>query len=93
MAMLVPGDQVCDAIIAMAIAIAVFGVLAMYVSQVVPSEFGVRRPWHFIVTDPIKWLMHKFRGTRAPTSTLVDRTGETTTVRHSACAAVWSDRR
>ena len=31
MAMLVPGDQVCDAIIAMAIAIGVFRILAAYV--------------------------------------------------------------
>jgi hypothetical protein len=31
MAMLVPGDQVADAIIAMAIAIGVFGLLAVYV--------------------------------------------------------------
>ena len=22
----------------------------------IPTEFGVARPWHFIVTDPIKWL-------------------------------------
>ena len=30
-----------------------------YCFQVVPSEFGVSRPWHFVVTDPIKWLRRR----------------------------------
>ena len=30
--------------------------LHRYCFQVIPTEFGVARPWHFIVTDPIKWL-------------------------------------
>jgi hypothetical protein len=36
----------------------VFLVLAFYFSLVVPSEFGVPRPWHFPVTD----LYAKFTG-------------------------------
>ncbi|KAJ3064544.1 hypothetical protein HDU98_012045, partial [Podochytrium sp. JEL0797] len=31
----------------------VYGLLAMYLNAVLPSEFGIVRPWHFPVTDLI----------------------------------------
>jgi hypothetical protein len=39
----------------------VFLILAFYFSLVVPSEFGVPRPWHFPVTD----LYAKYTGKKA----------------------------
>jgi ABC-type glutathione transport system ATPase component len=37
--------------------------LAFYLSLVIPSEFGVPRPWHFPVTD----LYRKYTGVKAVT--------------------------
>jgi len=33
--------------------------LDSYLVQVMPSEFGVQRPWHFPVTAPIKWCRRR----------------------------------
>ncbi|CAM9094590.1 unnamed protein product, partial [Laminaria digitata] len=30
--------------------------LAWYLDQVIPSEFGTPRPWHFPISDPVRWL-------------------------------------
>ncbi|KAJ1336897.1 hypothetical protein BSLG_006657 [Batrachochytrium salamandrivorans] len=49
-AMLKPGDQVYTAIVALAVQIPIFFALATYLISVLPSEFGVSKPWHFPIT-------------------------------------------
>ncbi|KAJ1501976.1 hypothetical protein HMI56_002938, partial [Coelomomyces lativittatus] len=46
------GDEVFISIIAQVIAFFVYFILAYYLSQVLPSEYGVRKPWHFILSEP-----------------------------------------
>jgi hypothetical protein len=58
--MVVPGDEVFSAIIAMLLQILILGVLSLYLSLVLPSEFGIQRPWHFPITDLIK-LVKRWR--------------------------------
>eukprot|EP00842_Homolaphlyctis_polyrhiza_P004047 jgi/Hompol1/4643/HPOL_003777-RA len=48
------GNEVYTALIFLIVEIPVFLLLAGYLSAVFPSEFGVRKPWHFPITDPIK---------------------------------------
>ncbi|KAI8925025.1 hypothetical protein BC831DRAFT_284716 [Entophlyctis helioformis] len=50
---LAPGNEVYDAMIFMIVEIALFLGLAGYLNAVFPSEFGVQKPWHFPITDPI----------------------------------------
>ncbi|KAI1317508.1 hypothetical protein EDD11_008315 [Mortierella claussenii] len=49
-------DEVFEAMIAMIIETFVFLALAFYLTEVIPTEFGVRQPWHFIVSGPYKRL-------------------------------------
>lgn len=37
-----------------------------YLDQVLPKEFGSRRPPYFIITDPIKWVVSKFKKNENP---------------------------
>ncbi|KAG0365950.1 hypothetical protein BGZ54_005998 [Gamsiella multidivaricata] len=57
-----PSDEVFQVIIAMIIETLVFLLLAFYLTEVFPTEFGVRQPWHFIVSGPYKWLFGKRKG-------------------------------
>jgi len=54
--MLTPGDEVLEIVIAMIISIPVYLFIAYYLEQVLPSEFGVRKPWHFVVTDTMNYF-------------------------------------
>ncbi|KAJ3309887.1 hypothetical protein HDU76_003506, partial [Blyttiomyces sp. JEL0837] len=49
-------SEVGTAINFLIVEIFVYGALALYMAAVVPSEFGTRRPWHFPVTDLIKYF-------------------------------------
>jgi hypothetical protein len=51
--MLTPGNEVYTIFIFMLIEIPVYLGLAFYFQSVFPSEFGVRKPWHFPVSDTI----------------------------------------
>lgn len=54
-------DEVFQVLVAMIIEIFVFLGLAFYLTEVFPTEFGVRRPWHFIISGPYKRLFGKKR--------------------------------
>ncbi|TPX33602.1 hypothetical protein SmJEL517_g03582 [Synchytrium microbalum] len=41
--------------------IPIFLLLALYLQAVFPSQFGTRKPWHFIFTEPIDWFYRKKR--------------------------------
>jgi len=49
-------DEVFEVIIALIIETFVFLGLAFYLTEVLPTEFGVRQPWHFIVSGPYKYF-------------------------------------
>jgi ABC-type Na+ transport system ATPase subunit NatA len=49
-----PGNEVLNCIFFMCGGILVYGALSIYLNAVLPSEFGVRKPWHFPLTDPYK---------------------------------------
>jgi hypothetical protein len=34
----------------------IYALLALYLNLVLPKEFGVRKPWHFPVTDIINYF-------------------------------------
>lgn len=51
--MLKPPDQVGLAMIFMALEIPILLLISAYLNAVIPSEYGVPRPWHFPITDPI----------------------------------------
>lgn len=46
-------DEACVCLIFMIIEVFFFLALAGYLSNVFPSEFGVRKPWHFPITEPL----------------------------------------
>ncbi|KAG0204882.1 hypothetical protein BGX28_003341 [Mortierella sp. GBA30] len=52
-------DEVFQVLIALIIEIFVFLGLAFYLTEVFPTEFGVRQPWHFIVSGPYKHFFGK----------------------------------
>lgn len=56
------GDQVMAAMIFLAVETLVFLVLAYYLAQVIPGEYGVRKPWYF----PLRSLAQGFRRKRNP---------------------------
>jgi ABC-type multidrug transport system fused ATPase/permease subunit len=47
------GDELLTIILFMAFETPVFLMLAYYLESVFPSDFGVRKPWHFPITGPI----------------------------------------
>lgn len=49
-----PGNEVFTTIVCMAVEIPFFLLLSYYMSAVLPSEFGVQKPWHFPITDLMK---------------------------------------
>ncbi|KAJ8324327.1 hypothetical protein O5D80_006397 [Batrachochytrium dendrobatidis] len=51
MSMLQSGDQVYIATVVLAASTPIFLILATYLISVLPSEFGVSRPWHFPLTS------------------------------------------
>ena len=55
MSMMVPGDEVYSCMVALIIDTIVIFILAAYLTAVLPSEFGIQRQWHFVVTGPYKY--------------------------------------
>lgn len=51
MRMLVPGNEVYTIFWFMFLEIPFYFLLAFYLEKVFPTEYGVRKPWHFPVTD------------------------------------------
>ncbi|KAJ3221817.1 hypothetical protein HK099_003073 [Clydaea vesicula] len=51
MEMINPQDEVFTSIIFLLVEAVVYLALAFYFSAVIPSEFGVSRPWHFPISD------------------------------------------
>ncbi|KAJ3140474.1 hypothetical protein HK101_003473 [Irineochytrium annulatum] len=51
-----PNDQVTVAVYFLIGESVAYLLLAVYLSLILPSEFGVRRPWHFPVSDVVKML-------------------------------------
>ncbi|KAK3828786.1 MAG: hypothetical protein J3Q66DRAFT_307161 [Benniella sp.] len=68
-------DEVLQVIIALIIEIFVFLALAFYLTEVLPTEFGVRQPWHFIVSGPYKRLFRKKKSGDIEGQVRKDRTG------------------
>ncbi|KAG0232000.1 hypothetical protein BGW42_008511 [Actinomortierella wolfii] len=60
-----PDDEVFQVIIAMIIETFVFLALAFYLTEVLPTEYGVRQPWHFIFSRPLKAIFGKKSNTTA----------------------------
>ncbi|OLY81216.1 ABC transporter A family member 9 [Smittium mucronatum] len=48
------GDDVFNSIIALIIGWFVYLILAVYLNLVIGGDFGIRRPWHFFITDFFK---------------------------------------
>lgn len=72
-------DEVFEVIIALIIETFVFLGLAFYLTEVLPTEFGVRQPWHFIVSSPYKRLFGKSKKPRdLEDQTRQDATGSQT---------------
>jgi ABC-type multidrug transport system fused ATPase/permease subunit len=68
-------DEVFQVIIALIIEIFVFLALAFYLTEVLPTEFGVRQPWHFIISGPYKRLFRKKKSGDIEGQVRKDRTG------------------
>ncbi|ORY30710.1 hypothetical protein BCR33DRAFT_857259 [Rhizoclosmatium globosum] len=58
--------------------ILVYGALAGYLSAVVPTEFGVVKPWHFPITEPISWI------TKLTKSKTANQEGANSAAHHSS---------
>ena len=54
--MLVAGNAVANALIILAAEIIFLLLLAIYLTQTLPSTYGSPRPWHFPVTDFLAWM-------------------------------------
>ncbi|OMH83778.1 ABC transporter A family member 8 [Zancudomyces culisetae] len=48
---IVPGDEVFSCLMALLIGWFVYLLLALYLNQVLPSEYGIKKPWHFFISD------------------------------------------
>ncbi|KNE54506.1 hypothetical protein AMAG_00477 [Allomyces macrogynus ATCC 38327] len=56
MSMLRGNDEVLACMIALIIGTVVYALLSFYLSAVLPSQFGVRKPWHYVITEPLAKL-------------------------------------
>ncbi|KAJ3305606.1 hypothetical protein HDV03_001251 [Kappamyces sp. JEL0829] len=59
MSMLVRGNEVFTCLVYMVVEVPITLLLAFYFEVTLPSEFGVRLPWHFPVTEPIRWYKRR----------------------------------
>jgi hypothetical protein len=64
MARLKPGNEVFTALVFLVIEIFVYGLVSIYLFAVLPSEFGVRKPWHYPISDPCKFIYKACIGKR-----------------------------
>ena len=53
-AMLTGSDEVLASIIFLIVETIIFNLLAVYLTLIVKTEYGIARPWHFIFTEPYK---------------------------------------
>ncbi|KAJ3070542.1 hypothetical protein HDU98_006470 [Podochytrium sp. JEL0797] len=53
---LISGTEFHTICVCLAVEIFVFGIIALYCHAVVPTEFGIPRPWHFPVSDFVHWV-------------------------------------
>lgn len=53
---LIPGDEAYVGMVFLIVEAILFLLLSFYLVSVLPSEFGVPRPWHYPVTDFYKWI-------------------------------------
>ncbi len=51
---LIVGNEVFSAMLFLVLDFFLYGVLAYYLNQVAPQEFGTTKAWHFPITDVIK---------------------------------------
>ncbi|KAL2917002.1 hypothetical protein HK105_203434 [Polyrhizophydium stewartii] len=58
---LIPGNETFTAMMFLIAEIPIYLGVAAYLSAVLPSEFGVRLPWHFPITAPLKALQRSSR--------------------------------
>ncbi|RKP06539.1 P-loop containing nucleoside triphosphate hydrolase protein, partial [Thamnocephalis sphaerospora] len=56
---LTPSNEVSQGMIALTCGVIIYLLLAGYLNSVLPREYGVRRPWHFPITDLVKWLKNR----------------------------------
>lgn len=57
-----PDDEIYTSLVCLIVEFPIYLLLAMYFSAVLPSEFGIRKPWNFIFTEPlayIRTIMHR----------------------------------
>ena len=47
-------------------------VLAWYLEQVLPSQYGIARPFHFPVSSLIRYMRHKFSSTGTSADKAID---------------------
>jgi hypothetical protein len=64
MQMLRGGDEVFTIIMFLLFETPIFLGIAFYLEAVYPTEFGVRKPWHFPITDVIKMYKNHQRNVR-----------------------------
>ncbi len=51
---LIIGNEVFNAMLFLILDFFIYGVLAYYLNQVAPQEFGSTKPWHFPISDLVK---------------------------------------
>ena len=57
-----PSTEVGVALLFLFFEIFIYLLIAIYITLVAPKEFGVRKPWHFPVTDLIKYFKQRNAG-------------------------------
>lgn len=66
MALLKGNDEVLIIVIFLICEIPIYAFISYYLYEVLPSEFGVTKPWHFPITAPIaylkRWRRHALNG-------------------------------
>ncbi|KAI9355131.1 P-loop containing nucleoside triphosphate hydrolase protein [Zopfochytrium polystomum] len=54
-----PGTEVANAFLLLTFEIFIYGIVALYLAAVVPSEFGTPRPWNFPVLAAVKYYKYR----------------------------------
>ncbi|KAJ3368547.1 hypothetical protein HDU91_000493 [Kappamyces sp. JEL0680] len=70
--MLVPGDVIYNALWILSAQVIILIGLAVYLSQVLPSDFGTQRPWHYPLSD----LLNMLKRSKTTTAASVQVYGE-----------------
>ncbi|KAI9355101.1 ABC-2 family transporter protein-domain-containing protein [Zopfochytrium polystomum] len=56
-----PGSEVANAFLLLTFEIFIYGIIALYLAAIVPSEFGTARPWYFPVTVILEFYQKRFQ--------------------------------